>query len=241
LGGSRAGPTTKGRFVRGIVKEEIKGGLAVDIGVRAFLPGSLVDLRPCAEATWMRCVDKGAPDSAERHPRCTAKRGPETSVCRAKVGPGQRKTRRKRRRRSRPAPRKARTLKGVVGRTSPQVRRFHRPGTASDGLPCFTKEPTRPWGRRTSQTIPPSFSWGGTMVEVVGRKFSNPRQRERVSLGVQAEEAALDSSGRTVTDKYARNFPRARLSGPRWWKSHRYTAPSWSWKKEWKDSSTSVG
>jgi len=36
----------QGKIVRGIVKERIKGGLAVDIGVRAFLPGSLVDLRP---------------------------------------------------------------------------------------------------------------------------------------------------------------------------------------------------
>jgi small subunit ribosomal protein S1 len=35
-----------GRPVTGIVKERIKGGLAVDIGVRAFLPGSLVDIRP---------------------------------------------------------------------------------------------------------------------------------------------------------------------------------------------------
>jgi small subunit ribosomal protein S1 len=37
---------TDGRAVSGIVKERIKGGLAVDIGVRAFLPGSLVDIRP---------------------------------------------------------------------------------------------------------------------------------------------------------------------------------------------------
>src|SRR5204862_492836 len=37
---------TDGRAVTGIVKERIKGGLAVDIGVRAFLPGSLVDVRP---------------------------------------------------------------------------------------------------------------------------------------------------------------------------------------------------
>jgi len=37
---------SEGRAVTGIVKERIKGGLAVDIGVRAFLPGSLVDLRP---------------------------------------------------------------------------------------------------------------------------------------------------------------------------------------------------
>lgn len=32
--------------VRGRVVERVKGGLAVDIGVRAFLPGSLVDIRP---------------------------------------------------------------------------------------------------------------------------------------------------------------------------------------------------
>lgn len=35
-----------GAVVRGRVLERVKGGLAVDIGVRAFLPGSLVDLRP---------------------------------------------------------------------------------------------------------------------------------------------------------------------------------------------------
>jgi small subunit ribosomal protein S1 len=35
-----------GAVVTGRVIERIKGGLAVDIGVRAFLPGSLVDIRP---------------------------------------------------------------------------------------------------------------------------------------------------------------------------------------------------
>ncbi|NOZ95857.1 MAG: 30S ribosomal protein S1 [Acidobacteria bacterium] len=34
-----------GEMVKGRVLERVKGGLAVDIGVRAFLPGSLVDLR----------------------------------------------------------------------------------------------------------------------------------------------------------------------------------------------------
>ena len=37
----REGTTVKGRVI-----ERIKGGLAVDIGVRAFLPGSQIDLRP---------------------------------------------------------------------------------------------------------------------------------------------------------------------------------------------------
>ncbi len=35
-----------GEVVTGRVVDRIKGGLAVDIGVRAFLPGSLVDVRP---------------------------------------------------------------------------------------------------------------------------------------------------------------------------------------------------
>ena len=35
-----------GRHIKGRVIERIKGGLAVDIGIRAFLPGSLVDMRP---------------------------------------------------------------------------------------------------------------------------------------------------------------------------------------------------
>ncbi len=34
------------RVVMGRVIERVKGGLAVDIGVRAFLPGSQVDVRP---------------------------------------------------------------------------------------------------------------------------------------------------------------------------------------------------
>jgi len=35
-----------GSSVTGRVLERVKGGLSVDIGIRAFLPGSLVDLRP---------------------------------------------------------------------------------------------------------------------------------------------------------------------------------------------------
>ena len=34
------------QMVRGIILSRVKGGLAVDIGVKAFLPGSQVDLRP---------------------------------------------------------------------------------------------------------------------------------------------------------------------------------------------------
>jgi small subunit ribosomal protein S1 len=41
-------------IVTGRVIERIKGGLAVDIGVRAFLPGSLVDVRPVRNLDSMR-------------------------------------------------------------------------------------------------------------------------------------------------------------------------------------------
>ncbi len=36
----------EGRPIKGVILDRVKGGLAVDVGVRAFLPGSLVDLQP---------------------------------------------------------------------------------------------------------------------------------------------------------------------------------------------------
>lgn len=36
----------KGEIVEGVIMSRVKGGLSVDIGVKAFLPGSQVDLRP---------------------------------------------------------------------------------------------------------------------------------------------------------------------------------------------------
>jgi small subunit ribosomal protein S1 len=36
----------EGKIIKGRVVERIKGGLTVDVGLRAFLPGSLVDIRP---------------------------------------------------------------------------------------------------------------------------------------------------------------------------------------------------
>ncbi len=37
---------SENRYIKGRIIERIKGGLAVDIGIRAFLPGSLIDVRP---------------------------------------------------------------------------------------------------------------------------------------------------------------------------------------------------
>ncbi|MCP4658696.1 MAG: S1 RNA-binding domain-containing protein, partial [bacterium] len=36
----------EGRIIKGRVVDRIKGGLTVDVGLRAFLPGSLVDIKP---------------------------------------------------------------------------------------------------------------------------------------------------------------------------------------------------
>ncbi|HYU32653.1 MAG TPA: 30S ribosomal protein S1 [Thermoanaerobaculia bacterium] len=36
----------EGRIIKGRVTDRIKGGLTVDVGLRAFLPGSLVDIKP---------------------------------------------------------------------------------------------------------------------------------------------------------------------------------------------------
>jgi len=47
----------EGRVVKGRVIERIKGGLAVDIGVRAFLPGSQIDLRPVRNLDSLRGVE----------------------------------------------------------------------------------------------------------------------------------------------------------------------------------------
>src|ERR1700692_1263738 len=36
----------EGRVIKGRITDRIKGGLTVDVGLRAFLPGSLVDIKP---------------------------------------------------------------------------------------------------------------------------------------------------------------------------------------------------
>ena len=46
-----------GSTVRGRVIDRIKGGLAVDIGVKAFLPGSLVDVKPVKNLEALRGKD----------------------------------------------------------------------------------------------------------------------------------------------------------------------------------------
>jgi small subunit ribosomal protein S1 len=47
----------EGTNVRGRIIDRIKGGLAVDIGVKAFLPGSLVDTKPVKNLDFLRGKD----------------------------------------------------------------------------------------------------------------------------------------------------------------------------------------
>src|SRR5437764_4519799 len=44
-------------IIRGRVIERIKGGLSVDIGVRAFLPGSQIDVRPVKNLDVLKCKE----------------------------------------------------------------------------------------------------------------------------------------------------------------------------------------
>ena len=44
----------EGKIIKGRVIDRIKGGLTVDVGVRAFLPGSLVDIKPVKNLETLR-------------------------------------------------------------------------------------------------------------------------------------------------------------------------------------------
>jgi len=47
----------EGKIIKGRVLDRIKGGLTVDVGVRAFLPGSLVDIKPVKNLESLRGKD----------------------------------------------------------------------------------------------------------------------------------------------------------------------------------------
>ncbi len=46
-----------GRIIKGRVTDRIKGGLTVDVGLRAFLPGSLVDIKPVKNLESLRGLE----------------------------------------------------------------------------------------------------------------------------------------------------------------------------------------
>jgi small subunit ribosomal protein S1 len=47
----------EGRIIKGRVTDRIKGGLTVDVGLRAFLPGSLVDIKPVKNLESLRGLE----------------------------------------------------------------------------------------------------------------------------------------------------------------------------------------
>jgi len=47
----------EGRIIKGRVTDRIKGGLTVDVGLRAFLPGSLVDIKPVKNLESLRGME----------------------------------------------------------------------------------------------------------------------------------------------------------------------------------------
>src|SRR5881398_2363993 len=84
------------KVVIGRVIERIKGGLAVDIGVRAFLPGSQIDVRPVrnldalkGQELRMRVikVTRSAATSSCRARRCSRKRTPRRRRRRSRRSP----------------------------------------------------------------------------------------------------------------------------------------------------------
>jgi small subunit ribosomal protein S1 len=173
---------TDGRPVTGIVKERIKGGLAVDIGVRAFLPGSLVDLRP------VRNLDalKGK-ELQMRVIKVNRKRG--NIVLSRKAVLEEENTQKKRR-----------TLDGLTEGKAVRgvVKNITEYGAFVDlgGIDGLLHKTDMSWGRINHPT---ELFNVGDEIEVVILKFD--LEKERVSLGYK--QRSLDP-WETVDTKYPR-------------------------------------
>jgi small subunit ribosomal protein S1 len=173
----------EGKIVRGIVKERIKGGLAVDIGVRAFLPGSLVDLRPVRNLDALR-----GKELRMRVIKVNRKRG-NIVLSRKAVLEEENQEKKKK---TLALLEEGKTLKGVV-------KNITEYGAFIDlgGIDGLLHKTDMSWGRVNH---PSELFVVGDEVEVVVLKFDP--ERERVSLGYK--QKSLDP-WQKVTDKYARN------------------------------------
>ncbi len=171
-----------GRAVTGIVKERIKGGLAVDIGVRAFLPGSLVDLRP------VRNLDalKGK-ELQMRVIKVNRKRGNIVLSRKAVLEEEN-------------ASRKRRTLDGLTEGKLIRgvVKNITEYGAFVDlgGIDGLLHKTDMSWGRINH---PSEMFNVGTEVEVVILKFD--QEKERVSLGFKQRSS---DPWESVDSKYPR-------------------------------------
>jgi small subunit ribosomal protein S1 len=154
------------RPIKGRVIERIKGGLAVDVGVRAFLPGSLVDMRP------VRNLDalKGK-EFPMRVIKVNRRRG--NIVLSRKAVLEEENTEKKKR--TLESLQEGRTLRGTVKNITEYGAFIDLGGL--DGLLHITD---MSWGRLNH---PSDLLNVGHEVEVVVLKFD--RERERVSLGLK--------------------------------------------------------
>src|SRR5712692_4451219 len=152
------------RPVTGIVKERIKGGLAVDIGVRAFLPGSLVDLRPVRNLDAMK-----GKELQMRVIKVNRKRG--NIVLSRKAVLEEENTQKKRR--TLDALTEGKIVRGVV-------KNITEYGAFIDlgGIDGLLHKTDMSWGRINH---PSELFAVGNDVEVVVLKFDS--EKERVSLG----------------------------------------------------------
>ncbi|HEU4403401.1 MAG TPA: 30S ribosomal protein S1 [Candidatus Polarisedimenticolia bacterium] len=173
---------TDGRPVTGIVKERIKGGLAVDIGVRAFLPGSLVDIRPVRNLDAMK-----GKELQMRVIKVNRKRGNIVLSRKAVLEEEN-------------AHKKRRTLDGlnegkVIRGTVKNITEY---GAFIDlgGIDGLLHKTDMSWGRVNH---PSELFVVGDEVEVVVLKFDP--DKERVSLGYKQRSS---DPWENVEDKYAR-------------------------------------
>ena len=155
-----------GSTVRGRVIDRIKGGLAVDIGVKAFLPGSLVDVKPVR--TSRRCAARTSISRSSRSTRSAA-----TSCSRAR--PWSKSSRKPARRKPSQLLEEGRVLRGIVKNLTDYGAFVDLGGL--DGLLHVTDIS---WGRVNH---PSDLLKVGDEIEVVVLKFD--RETERVSLGTK--------------------------------------------------------
>src|SRR6059036_864919 len=158
------------RPVTGIVKERIKGGLAVDIGVRAFLPGSLVDIRPVRNLDSMK-----GKELQMRVIKVNRKRGNIVLSRKAVLEEEN-------------AHKKRKTLEGLTEGKVVRgvVKNITEYGAFIDlgGIDGLLHKTDMSWGRVNH---PSELFMVGDEVEVVVLKFDP--ERERVSLGYKQKSA----------------------------------------------------
>jgi small subunit ribosomal protein S1 len=155
-----------GTAIQGRVIERIKGGLAVDVGVRAFLPGSLVDVRPVRNLDAMR-----GKEFPMRVIKVNRRRG--NIVLSRKAVLEEENTEKKRR--TLEGLQEGRILRGAVKNITEYGAFIDLGGL--DGLLHITD---MSWGRLNHPSDALSV---GKEIDVVVLKFD--RERERVSLGLK--------------------------------------------------------